>query len=283
MEMLIQLNRAIDYIEEHLTEELDMKEIARIAYCSSYHFQRMFSFLAGITLSEYIRRRRLTMAAFDLQGGQRVIDVALEYGYQSPDAFSRAFSKFHGVKPSEVQSSTLGLKAYPKMTFQLTIRGGVEMQYRITEHDAFKILGYKKRVTLIPSGESDDIINFISEKEGDFDQLELLSNCDPKGVLHVCTNLSSSQEELDYYIGAATTHARVNDLAELMIPKLTWAIFSVEGSWPEVEEVWGRIYSEWFPTSDYQYQEGPEIMVSKQNHTEIWVPVSKRQKTWCKQ
>jgi len=145
MDLLERVNGALHYIEENLTDEIDFQEVARIACCSEYHFKRMFAFLAGVTLSEYIRRRRLTLAAFELQdSGKRVIDVALKYGYNSPDAFTRAFHT-----PTEARQTRHLLKAYPRMTFQLTIKGGREMNYRIVEKEAFRIVGIKKRVPIV--------------------------------------------------------------------------------------------------------------------------------------
>ncbi len=134
MDSLERMNQALAYIEESLADEVDFKQVGRLALCSEYHFRRMFSFLAGVTLSEYIRRRRLTLAAFDLvHQDVRVIDLAVKYGYTSPDAFARAFHTFHGVNPAEAKSSGQALKAYPRMTFQLTIQGGNEMNYRLEQ------------------------------------------------------------------------------------------------------------------------------------------------------
>lgn len=117
MDSLRSMNNALEYIEEHLTEEIDYSEVSKIAYCSEYHFKRMFSFLAGISLSEYIRRRRLTLAALDLKDRDlRIIDVAVKYGYNSADSFSRAFHSLHGILPSEARSENTQLKAYPRMT-----------------------------------------------------------------------------------------------------------------------------------------------------------------------
>nr|WP_281244567.1 AraC family transcriptional regulator [Thermoflavimicrobium dichotomicum] len=132
------MNGALNYIEENLTNDIDFKEVARLAFCSEYHFKRMFSFLAGITLSEYIRRRRLTLAAFELiNSDKKIIDIAIKYGYSSPDSFTRAFQNLHGVTPSEARNNGQLLKAYPRMFFQLSIKGGSEMNYRIEEKDAF--------------------------------------------------------------------------------------------------------------------------------------------------
>lgn len=137
MDALERMNQALAYIEEQLAGEIDFGEVERLAWCSEYHFRRMFSFLAGVTLSEYIRRRRLTLAAFELGDSDvTVIDTALKYGYSSPDAFTRAFHSLHGITPTEARSSGQPLKAYPRLTFQITIRGGNEMNYRIEEKGA---------------------------------------------------------------------------------------------------------------------------------------------------
>ncbi|RBN36947.1 AraC family transcriptional regulator, partial [Priestia megaterium] len=150
MDLLRNMNRALHYIEENLTNDIDFREVARLALCSEYHFKRMFSFLAGITLSEYIRRRRLTLAAFELKDSNiKVIDVAIKYNYSSPDSFTRAFQNLHGITPSEAKKNGSSLKAFPKMTFQLSIKGGNEMNYRIEEKEAFHIVGIKERVPII--------------------------------------------------------------------------------------------------------------------------------------
>jgi len=145
MDSLKNMNGAIKFIEENLTNEIDFKEVARLAHCSEYHFKRMFSFLAGISLSEYIRRRRLTLAAFELKNSNmKVIDIAIKYGYSSPDSFARAFQHLHGITPSEARSNGHSLKAFPPMSFQLSIKGGSEMNYRVEEKEAFRIIGIKK-------------------------------------------------------------------------------------------------------------------------------------------
>ena len=132
MDSLKKMNEALSYIEENLTHDIDLKEVARLALCSEYHFQRMFSFLAGVTLSEYIRRRRLTLAAFELTNSNlRIIDLAVKYGYSSADSFTRAFQSLHGITPSTARNNNQSLKAYPRITFQLSIKGGIEMNYRI--------------------------------------------------------------------------------------------------------------------------------------------------------
>lgn len=289
MDSLKGMNGALNYIEENLTEDLDFKEVARLACCSEYHFKRMFSFLAGITLSEYIRRRRLTRAAFDLKNSSmKVIDIALKYGYNSPDSFTRAFQNLHGVTPTEARDHSHSLKAYPQMTFQLSIKGGSGMNYRIEEKAAFRIVGIKKRVPLIYHGVNPEIASlWESVSLETINQLKQLSNVKPLGLLNVCTNFSegrSEQSELDYYLGAATSQECPDHFTQLHVPALTWAVFEAVGPFPDtLQDVWARIYSEWFPSSGYEQAEGPEILWNESKdvtsptfRSEIWIPVLKK-------
>lgn len=291
MDMLARLNEALHYIEDHLTHEVDLEEAARIACCSKYHFTRMFSFLAGIPLSEYIRRRRLTLAALELSGcnDMKVIDAALKYGYASPDSFARAFQNMHGISPSEARAQGQSLKAFPRMTFQLTIKGGTEMNYRMEVKEAFRIAGMKKRVPIQFEGVNPDIAAMYERLTPELiQQLKGLSNVQPSGIISASANFSEGRMEergeLDHYIGAATTKEVPDGLAQLEVPASTWAVFTAVGPFPDtLQEIWGRIYAEWFPSSDYELGEGPEILwnehkdvTSEKFKSEIWIPVKKR-------
>jgi AraC family transcriptional regulator len=289
MDLLSRMNSAMAYIEENLTNDIDYSEVAKIAYCSEYHFKRMFSFLSGVGLSEYIRRRRLTLAALDLKDkSMRIIDVAVKYGYDSADSFSRAFQSMHGILPSEARSSNIQLKAYPKMTFQLSIRGGCEMNYRIVEKGPFKIVGFKRRVPIIFNGVNPEIAKMSELLTPEvIKKLKELSNIEPTGIISASTNFSEGRMEekgeLDHYIGVATSSDETAEFDVLKVEESTWAVFESVGPFPQaLQDVWGRIYSEWFPSSGYEAVPGPEILWNESQDTqdpnyrsEIWIPVRK--------
>ncbi|MNM62543.1 Transposon Tn10 TetD protein [compost metagenome] len=291
MDSLKNMNDALKYIEKNLEYEIDYKEIARLALCSEYHFKRMFSFLAGIPLSEYIRRRRLTVAAFELTNSDiKVIDLAVKYGYNSPDAFSRAFQSLHGVTPSEARDNSHSLKAYPPMTFQLSIKGGNEMNYRIVEKEKFNIIGLKKRVPIVFEGVNPEISKMWQSLNMQIiTELKALSNIEPSGLISASVNFSEGRMEekgeLDHYIGVASTKECPDNFEKLEVKTSTWAVFEAVGPFPEtLQNIWGRIYSEWFPSSNYEVAEGPEILWNESKDTssptyksEIWVPVVKKQ------
>jgi len=283
------MNLAMAYIEEHLDDEIDFTEVERLALCSEYHFRRMFSYLAGISLSEYIRRRRLTLAAFELQNHDtRVLDTAVKYGYGSADSFARAFTGLHGMTPSEARQSGQTLKAYPRMTFQLTVKGVAEMNYRIVEKEGFAIVGLMRRVPLVYEGVNPHIAEMTSQLTEELIRtLKGLSNVEPRGIISASTHFAGGREEgseIDHYIGVATTHPAPDGLAELAVPPLTWAVFESVGPFPQtMQSTWARIFSEWLPASGYQLVPGPEMLWNESPDTsspsyrsEIWIPVGKR-------
>ncbi len=290
MESLKNMNEALEYIENNLTEKLDYSEVSKIAMCSEYHFNRMFSFLSGVNLSEYVRRRKLTLAALELKNKDvKVLDVALKYGYNSTDSFSRAFSSLHGVLPSEVKKDDVQIKAYPKMTFQLTIKGVDPMNFRIINKEPFKIVGFKKRVNIVFNGVNPEISEMYKVLTPEIIMyLKSISNIEPKGMISASTNFSdgrmNEQGQLDHYIGVATTEENIADYEVLEVAEHTWTVFESVGPFPEtLQNIWGRIYSEWFPTSDYEAVNAPEIVWHESPDTtnpnyrsEIWLPVKKK-------
>lgn len=286
MNPLHDLNQALAYVEESLDGEVDLAEAARRACCSPYHFTRTFSFLAGISVSEYIRRRRMTLAAAELrQGGVRVIDLAVKYGYTSADAFARAFAAVHGVTPS--QSRDAQLKAYPRMSFQLAIQGGEEMNYRMVSKAAFRVVGFQRRVRLIYEGVNPEIAAMFRELDEDtITLLKGLSNTEPTGLIQATTEFAQDREEgssIEHHIGAATTLECPEGLSCLEVPACEWAVFATEGPFPRtMQDVWARIFTEWFPSSGYQHAGGPELVWSEHRditsptfRNEIWIPVER--------
>lgn len=281
MEWIERLNDTIGYIEEHLTEEIDYGQLGQIACCSSYHFQRMFSYMAGIPLSEYIRRRKMSLAAVDLQGkDMKIIDVAGKYGYHSPTAFNRAFQSVHGIAPSAVKNEGVSVKSFPPILFKITVKGVKEMNYRIETKDAFRIVGVsvplhkniEENFAVIPPKWQEISMN------GTLQRLIGMMDTPPMGVLGV--SICNDTEQWRYYIAVSTSQAK-NDLEEYIVPAATWAIFSGEGTNQSIQELERRIVTEWLPTSGYEYGNAPDVEVylnpDPQNaQYEVWIPVVKK-------
>lgn len=282
MEWIERLNKAIEYIEEHLTTEMDYEQLGCIACCSSYHFQRMFSYMAGMPLAEYIRKRKMSLAAVDLQGSDaKIIDIAEKYGYHSPTAFNRAFQSIHGIAPSKVRDEGISVKSFPPITFKITIKGAEEMNYRIETKEAFRIVGVstplekeiEKNFAVIPSKWQEVSTN------GTLQRLIGMMNTEPMGVLGVST--CNDKEPWRYYIAVSTTKPN-EELEEYTVPAATWAIFSGTGTNESIQELERRIVTEWLPTSGYEYGNAPDIEVyinpDPQNaQYEVWIPVVKKQ------
>ena len=281
MEWIERLNEAIAYIEEHLTEEIDYERLGKIACCSSYHFQRMFTYMAGVPLSEYIRRRRMSLAAVDLQStGIKIIDVAGKYGYNSPTAFNRAFQSVHGIAPSAVKNEGVSVKSFPPVSFKIIVKGVEEMNYRIETKDAFRIVGVsvplekdiEKNFAVIPRKWQEIVMN------GTLQKLTGLMDTQPMGVLGVST--CNDTEPWRYYIAVSSSQTD-KDLEEYTVPAATWAVFPGAGTNQSIQELERRIVTEWLPTSGYEYGNAPDVEVylnpDPQNaQYEVWIPVVRK-------
>lgn len=287
MEWIDKMNAALDYIEDNLENKIDYDVIAMKACCSSYNFQRIFSFIADVSLGEYIRRRRLTKAALELQQeNSKILDIALKYHYDSPVSFSRAFTALHGIKPSEAKKEGVTLKSYPRISFKISIKGVEEMNYRIEKGKGFKLVGKKKNVAT-KNGESFiQIPKFWNEscEDGTCDKLMELCDDSNKIMYGVCYNFGT--DEFDYMI-AVNSNKNVEGKYEVLdVPELTWVKFECRGKMPEAQQnVWKRIFTEWLPNSGYDHDEGPEIewysngdMNSDNYISEIWIPIKKSNK-----
>lgn len=282
MEWVERLNQCIEYMEEHLTGEIDYGQLGRIACCSGYHFQRMFTYMAGVTLGEYIRRRKMSLAAVDLQSGrERVIDIAEKYGYHSPTAFNRAFQGIHGVAPSAVRNEGVPVKSYPPITFKISVKGAEEMNYRVETKDAFRIVGIsaplekelEKNFAVVPQMWQKSL------GDGTIGKLAGLMDAEPMGLLGV--SACGDAEQWKYFIAVSSTKDR-GEFEEYLVPAATWAVFPGSGTNQSVQELERRIILEWLPTSGYEYGNGPDIEVylnddPENARYEVWVPVVKRE------
>lgn len=282
MDWLDRMNNAMNYIESNLAEDISYDKAAKMACCSTYHFQRMFSFITDVPLSEYIRRRRLTLAAFELQTSNiKVIEVALKYGYKSPEAFTRAFKNLHGVMPISARDKGVALKAYPRMTFSISIKGDIEMNYRIEQKDSFEVFGVYGIISKEMEKAFVEVPQFCRkcDDDGTVDHMNELLNRSHDSMLHsalydftdtnfkymICYHVPEGVEIPEKY-------------TRLHVPASTWAIFTEPNC--ELQKVWKRIYTEWFPTSEYEEVEGPEFEMyygfANNSSGEIWIPVKKK-------
>ncbi|MEU2793275.1 AraC family transcriptional regulator [Streptomyces sp. NPDC007100] len=289
--MLERLNLAMDRIEECLDGRIDVGELARVALTTEYHFRRLFSALAGLPLSEYIRRRRLTVAGAEVLAGERtLLDVAVRYGYTSGEAFARAFRAMHGVGPGEARRTGASLQSQPRMSFRLIVEGSGSMRYKVVEKDAFRVVGKKVRVPLVHVGGNPAIVEFVRGiGEETLRRMEALSDQVPEGIVGVSDDLDPSRAEgteLDYYHGVVTGAEAPEGLDALAVPAGAWAVFESSGPFPQtLQYMWRDVFTQWFPSNPYQSRPGPEILRTRlsadgaQADAELWIPVERSQAT----
>ena len=242
MDTLERFNAALAYIEMNLDNEIDNKEISKIALCSPYQFQSLFAAMSGITLAEYIRSRRLDRAAFDLQNtNERISEIALKYGYDSPTAFNRAFQKMHGMPPSKVRLvKELKLKAFPPIKFQLCIKGASILNYRIVKQKAFRMIGYKLSTSTDNFKQFETIPQFWNKTfaNGNFQKLMKINLAESnsadiiKGVLGICSLSEQDETVLNYYIATASNEKLPDEMEEFYISDCTYAVFDCRGKIP---------------------------------------------------
>lgn len=303
MDWVMGIQRAIDYVETHITEELDYDEIARQSYSTGYHFQRMFELLCGYTLGEYIRSRRLTLAGSELAGSDaKVIDVALKYGYDNPDSFTRAFTRFHGVTPSQVRREGAKLSSFSRLSLKLSLEGGCRIEYRMEEKPQMVLTGYKRRFTGVPhiteayktQAEDFYVHTRVNQMLLRYMSTDSSQTTDYNVIDHV------TDDGYNFYIAAELTEWFHTHLAEdtvlggeasrfedIVIPAGTYAIFETERCQYPTQvyvELRKRIASEWLPSSGYLLADRPEIVMThwyrdpeKENrYMELWIPVEKK-------
>ena len=278
------LNKALDYIEDNLLEDVTSSKIADHVYVSNAHLQRGFYALTGLTIGEYVRNRRLTFAGHDLSvENAKVIDVAMKYGYETPESFSKAFSRFHGVTPSQAKRKGVNLKSYNRLTVKIIMEGGSVMDYRIEKKDAFKVV--VKAKTFSESGfDLDDNINEVPVSWDEYFEQKLHEKVTP--VLGVCSEINPDAQTFRYGIGDFDEHvAQMPDGFERWtIPAHTRAVFKCVGAMPDAfEKIWKQLYSEWLPQAKYElipsydfeyYMAGDKG--SPDYVCELWVPVKEK-------
>ncbi|QOW60419.1 AraC family transcriptional regulator [Treponema pedis] len=282
MKWLEKLNNALSYIEEHLEDEISFEKTAHAACCSVYYFQRIFSYVAGVSLSEYIRRRRMTQAGFELQRTeQKVIDVALKYGYSSPTSFNRAFQSVHGIAPFEAKNIGSKLNAYPAIKFSVKVTGGNGIAYHIEKKEAIRIVGIRTQLSEDVEENLKSIPMFWDKtlSTEDFQRICKLSNQEPKGILGI--SVYKNPQDIFYYIATATNKKIPAGMFEYEIPASTWVVFENDGYLKEnVQNVFKRFYTEWLPFSGYEYAGLPDIEVYPIHdekltigHSEVWIAI----------
>lgn len=272
-----------------ITEEIDYEEVSKEAACSSFYLQRIFSILCGMTLGDYIRNRRLALAGNELSAADdKVIDIALKYGYESPESFTRAFSRFHGVTPSEAKKDGSKLKSFSRLSVKLTLSGGNIMNYKIIEKEPFDIIEKVEAHTVEDSENAKSIPDFWTRSHNDGTVKTLLdTTTDRTYIFGVCYgNLPENAKTFDYSIAAKCDENTVvpKGFRKNTIPARTWAVFECKGAMPNaMQDMWHKIVSEFFPTSGYQptyemdieaYTQGN--MGSTDYRSGIWVPVVKK-------
>jgi AraC family transcriptional regulator len=277
---------AVEYMEERMEQPFDAAEIARVACSSIFHFQRMFHMLTGITVAEYVRKRKLTLAAQELAVTKaKVLDVALKYGYDSPESFAKAFRKAHGISPSVAREPGTNLKAYPRISFHLILKGDQDMDYKILEREAFQVVGKAKTISTKDGVNFTQVPEFWQEYNRDKTGERLAPYCKNDTCLGICMDMDMKQEQLVYLI--AVESDRPSESPEFVtrtIPASTWAIFASIGPLPTaIQKVWDRVWQEWFPATGYEHAGTAELEVylpgdpsAADYHCEVWIPIVKK-------
>ncbi len=287
--MIAELNRLVALVEDHLTDDLDLPGVASGLGTTEYHLRRMFSSLAGMPLSEYVRRRRMTVAAADVLGDGDLLGIAVRYGYGSTEAFGRAFRAVHGASPGDIRRDRGSLRTQPQIRFRLTVEGNSTMDTRITDRAHFRLIGHAARVPLLHEGINPHIQAHIASLPiEEHTRLKHLSNTEPAGLLQVSADVDpdyTEGSELTYLHGIAVIDdTRVpEDLDVIEVPAGTWAVFRTDGEYPAaLQSAWAATATEWFPSNPWRLRAGPSIVTILDRSddfstatSELWLPVER--------
>lgn len=285
MNWLENFNESLDYIEEKLDGEINHKELAKLTGTSEFHYSRMFSCIIGIPLCQYVRNRKMTLAAFDLQTTEiKIIDLAMKYGYESPTAFNRAFKSVHDIAPSKAKKLNTRLTAFPPMQLTMQIKGDVKMNYSIVKKEAFRVVGVRKHFQLNLEENFKEIPKFWKKTaiRGIIPKIMKYNTGEPKALLGISTCMNG--KDFDYYIATPNIDDEPKRMEPYMVPACTWAIFESFGPLPEaLQSLQKRILTEWLPTSGYEYTDAPDIEAysegnqrAKDYRCEVWIPIKKK-------
>jgi AraC family transcriptional regulator len=283
------LNRLVELVEDHLTDDVDVAHLASSLGTTEYHLRRMFSSLAGIPVSEYVRRRRMTVAAADLLGSDDLLTIAVRYGYGSTEAFGRAFQSVHGVGPGEVRRRGGPLRTQPQLRFRLTVEGNSPMHVRIVERPAFRLVGHAARVPLVHRGVNEQIQAHIAAlPPSEHQRLKALSDTEPGGLLQVTADVDPDDAEgteLTYLHGVAVSGNSPipDDLHVIDVPDGEWAVFRAAGAYPEVlQSTWAATATDWFPSNPWRLRPAPSMVAVLERADdfstatcELWLPVER--------
>jgi AraC family transcriptional regulator len=286
--MISALNRLVDLVEEHLGAEFDVGRLAAALGTTEYHLRRMFSSLAGMPLSEYVRRRRMTVAAADVvRGGDDLLSIAVRYGYGSTEAFGRAFRAVHGAGPGEVRRDGGPLRTQPQLRFRLTVEGSIPMDTRIVDRPAFRLVGHAARVPLIHRGVNPHIQEHIAAlPREEHARLKAVGDTEPVGLLQVSDDVdpdATEGSELTYLHGVAVSRDTPvpAGLDAIEVPAGRWAVFRTAGPHPQaLQDIWAATATEWFPANPWRLRPGPSIVTILEHAddfstatSELWLPV----------
>ncbi len=286
--MIAALNQLVELVDECPGEDVDLTALAQANGTTEHHVRRMFSSLAGMPLSEYVRRRRMTLAAAELiSSADDLLPIAVRHGYGSTEAFGRAFRAVHGAAPADVRRDGGPLRSAARLRFRLTVEGSSPMHTRIVERPAFSLVGHAVRVPLVHAGVNPHIAAHVASlPPEEHVRLKALSDTEPAGLLAVSDDLDPDRAEgteLTYLHGVAVSGVAPvpDDLDAIAVPAGTWAVFTVRGPYPgALQEAWARTASEWFPSNRWRSRPGPEIVAVLGRADdfsvatcELWLPV----------
>ena len=287
--MIAILNQVVEHVDANLDDDIDIAALAARHGTTEYHVRRMFSALAGMPLSEYSRRRRMTVAAADVVGDDDLLTIAVRYGYGSTEAFNRAFRSVHGVSPADVRRHGGPLRTQPQLRFRLTVEGSTPMDARILDRPAFRLVGRAARVPLIFEGVNPHIQAHIAslapEEHG---RLKALSATEPRGLLQVSADVDpdyAEGSELTYLHGVAVdAHTDIpDDLDTIDVAAGAWAVFRTSGPHPAaLQSTWAATATDWFPSNPWRLRPGPSIVAVLERADdfstatcELWLPVER--------